>query len=308
MIRKLGLCVAFVICLLLCGCGNDGRTYEVKDPLSEDEIIEYVRRAILEETGDDTEVRILSKEDMFVTIASGIDSCVETDYPVKGGHTYHLEIRSKADRNIVGTGTYEDGCTVTYKDGKTEENAPGVYSDYKKQRGLYLIDSEYKEVLGQYFSEYYIYKDVGIDVRYDIFLQCTDYVTLSDVLRRLGSTANIYEDDVYSSFNVFIYKDAEVFQKKDFCSYLDEHENSVGHSSGAYLIEQYTGKNVTRIGESEKFDRNLFETNGASAAETNQEYVEYTQFDYLVFYFYNSSNSSYKSFHIYGVKDRTGTE
>ncbi|MBO4696708.1 MAG: hypothetical protein J5643_05425 [Lachnospiraceae bacterium] len=304
MIRKSGLCAALFFCMLLCGCGDDGRTYKVKNPLSEAEIVEYVTKAVKDETGDDVDVKIVGKEDMIITLSDGIDGCLRTDYPVEGGHTYHLEIRCKSEGNIMGTGTYEDGCTVTYKDGATRDFKPKFSSDYKKQRGLYLIRSEFERELGQYFSEYYIYKDVSNDAGYDIFLQCSDYDILERILKSFNRTVSSHRNEVYTCFSVYIYKDAEAFQKRAFTLYPNGHEDFGGQSHGGDMIEQYTGKNVTEIGGGRGFERNLFESDGASAAETDEKYEDAARFDYLIFYYDSEPNAASHNgdTRIYGVR------
>ncbi len=292
MVRKLGLCVAFVICMLLCGCGDDGRKYKVSDPRSENEIIEYVTKAVKDESGDDVDVKIIGKEDMIITLSDGIDGCWRTDYPVEGGHTYHLEIRNKVYRDLVAEGTYKDGCTVTYKNGERRDEAERFYSDYKKQKGLYLVRKEFEEVLKQNFSEYYIYRDVSNAMGYDIFLQCNDYDTVANVLKRFNSSVKTHRDEAYVCFSVYIYKDAEAFRKADFTRYPEGHEDFGGQSHGGDMIEQYTGKNVTEIGGGRGFERDLFESDGASAAETDERYEDAARFDYLIFYYDSEPNAA----------------
>ena len=72
------------------------------------------------------------------------------------------------------------------------------------------------------------------------------------------------------------------------------------------MIEQYTGKEVTRIGYSKGFNYDLFVSNGASAAETYDEYVDYNTFEYLVFWYDAEPNSfvgnNSPQLQIFGVK------
>ena len=72
------------------------------------------------------------------------------------------------------------------------------------------------------------------------------------------------------------------------------------------MIEQYTGKEVIRIGGGKDFNYELFTSNGASAANTNDEYIDYNTFEYLVFW-YNAEPNSFvgyntPSMQIFGVK------
>ena len=72
------------------------------------------------------------------------------------------------------------------------------------------------------------------------------------------------------------------------------------------MIEQYTGKEVVRIGREKGFNYEFFTSNGASNANTDEEYVDYHNFEYLVFWYDAEPNSfigyNYPSIEIYGVK------
>ena len=305
MLKKIKwLLISLVGMFFLTGCGVDN--IKVNNPLNENEIISYVQKQIYSETSDNVIVKIISKEDLEVC-TDWFGGCVNYQ-KVDNGYSYTLEITNKDNTNIIATGTYNDGYIIyddEYTDGKSIKE---IYfeSDYKEQKGLNLIKTEFTNTLNEKFDKYYLYKDVSNDEGYDIFINSSNYSEINSLLSSFNDIIIKYRDYVYTSYSVYIYKDENVFNSTNFELYNNGTEDYDGQSYGKDMIEQYTGKEVTRIGYSIGFNYDLFMSNGASAAETYDEYVDYNTFDFLVFWNDAEPNSfvgaNCSLLHIFGVK------
>lgn len=306
---KKGIVFALIIVgiFLTISCSaNNVNNKKAYNPLSEDELITYIQNRIYNETGDTVIVNITSKKEIEVITFSLFDIPLESE-KVDNGYIYNVEIINKDNTDIVATGRYTDGYIIY------DEGFPGgkkiveahFNNDYREQKGLFIIQSEMVDALDERFSDYYIYK-VSNDNRYDIYLHSPDYDTINELLLSFKDIVIKYRDDVYASYYVYIYKDETVFHNTDFEANKSGTDSYVGQSYGKDMIEQYTGKTATRIGFSKEFDYDLFTSNGASAAETYDEYVDYKSFDYLVFWYHAGPNSfvGYNSpnLQIFGVK------
>lgn len=301
MIKKVKLLLILIVgTFLLTGCGVD--SIKVNNPLNEKEIISYVQKQIYNETGDNVIAKITSKEDLKVCTV-WLDDCFYHQ-KVDNGYSYTLKITNKDNSNIVATGTYNDGYIIYDKYGN-EINEFYFESNYKEQKGLNLIKNEFINALQEKFDKYYLYKDVSNDKGYDIFINSSDYNDINNLLSNFNNTIIKYRDYVYTRYSVYIYKDEKAFNNTNFELY----NNGKEYGEPSYvkdMIEQYTGKEVTRIGSSKEFNYDLFVSNGASAAETDDEYVDYNTFEYLVFWYAASPNSfvgyNRPQFKIFGVK------
>lgn len=289
-------------------CNTDNTvTAEAYNPLNEDEIITYIQNRIYNEIGDTVTVNITSKKELELVSASLFDIPLEYE-KVDNGHSYTVEIKNMNNTDIIATGTYTDAYVIYDPDFINGKKIKEAYfqSDYREQKGLFLIQSEMVDALEQKFDIYYIYKDVSNDNGYDIFIHSSNYDDINDLLLRFRDIVVTYREEVYTSYSVYIYKDETVFSNTDFESYKNGTEKYVGQSYGKDMIEQYTGKTATRIGFSEGFDHALFTSNGASAAETYDEYVDYKSFDYLVFWYHAEPNSfvgyNNPNLQIFGIK------
>ena len=304
MLKRIKLVILVFLVILLCGCGVG--SVKVNNPLTENEIINYVQNEIYRETGDETRVSIINKEKLSVCTA-WLDGCVRYQ-TVEGGHWYEVEIINKSNNEIIGKGKYRDGYIKydkQYTNGKSE-SAHSFTSNYKEQKGLFLIKNEFINALNEKFNKYHIYNDVSNDTGYDIFINSSNYDDINDLLLKFKNTVIKYRDIAYTSYSVYIYKDENVFNNTNFDLYKNGHEYYGGQSYGKDMIEQYTGKEVIRIGGGKDFNYELFTSNGASAANTNDEYIDYNTFEYLVFW-YNAEPNSFvgyntPSMQIFGVK------
>lgn len=302
MIKKVKLLLILIVgTFLLTGCGVD--SIKVNNPLNEKEIISYVQKQIYNETGDNVIAKITSKEPLKVC-TDWFDGCINYQ-KVDNGYSYTIEI---TNNNISATGTYNDGYII-YDDKYTNGKSIKEFyfeSDYKEQKGLNLIKNEFTNALDEKFDKYYLYKDVSNNEGYDIFINSSNYDEINSLLLSLNDIIIKYRDNVYTCYSVYIYKDENVFNSTNFELYNNGTEDYVGQSYGKDMIEQYTGKEVTRIGFSNEFNYDLFVSNGASAAETYDEYVDYNTFEYLVFWYDAEPNSfvgaNSPHLQIFGVK------
>lgn len=304
MLRMIVLIISVFLVISL--WGFDVNSVKVNNPLTENEIINYIQNEIYRETGDETRVNIINKKELSIA-KNWLDGCVRYQ-PVEGGYSYEVEIMNKSNNEIIGTGTYEDGYIEydkQYMNGKNER-AHSFKSNYKKQKGLFLIKNEFINALNEKFNKYYIYKDVSNDTGYDIFINSSNYDDINDLLLKFKDTIIKYRDLAYTSYSVYIYKDESIFNNTIFDLYKNGHENYIGQSYGKNMIQQYTGKEVIRIGFSRDFDYELFTTNGASAANSDKEYIDYNTFEYLVFWYDAEPNSfvnvNTPTMQIFGVK------
>lgn len=304
MLKKFKLIIPVFFAMLLCGCGVD--SVKVNNPLTENEIIKFVQNEIYRESSDETNVKIINKKELSVC-TSWFDDCLRYQ-TVEGGHSYEVEITNRSNNEIIGTGKYDDGYTLydkQYTNGKSKK-AHSFTSNYKEQKGLYLIKNEFISALNEKFNKYYIYKDVSNDEGYDIFINSSNYDDINNLLSKFKNTVVKYRDLTYTSYSVYIYKDESAFNNTNFELYKSGHENYGGQSYGKDMIEQYTGKEVIRIGGGEDFNYELFISNGASAANTDAKYIDYNTFEYLVFWYDAEPNSfvgnNTPSMQIFGVK------
>ena len=296
--------VSLILTLLLTGCGYDRLVAE--DPLSEDEVIAYAEAKIYEETGDRVTAEIVTKEDLRACTV-WFDGPVAYQ-SVENGSEYELKITSDEDKNIVARAYYEDGYTVYDKDygpggSKTE---PSFNHNYVSKRGFNTVKKEFIKALDERFDEYYIYDDVSTDHGLDIFICSSDYEVIYDLLLDFKNTVITYRDEEYVTYGVYIYKDEQAFNNKDFERYVDGHQDSGGQSYALDMISQYTGKQVVKLFNCRHFDQAFFENDGAVNAYRIIDDADPDSFDYLIFYYdaepnaFVGANASFTT--VYGVR------
>ena len=113
--------IASIVALLLLLTGCDGITAKANDPLSEEEVIEYVCDKIREECGDEVTATIVSKTQLEIPTAWFDGPMGYID--VEGGHSYVLEVKNKEIEELVANAYYDDGYTE-YSSKKTAGGAP----------------------------------------------------------------------------------------------------------------------------------------------------------------------------------------
>ena len=301
MIKKISYSILLVIfMILLSGCEMEMAF--VKDPLSKKDVIKHVQKEIYNEFGDEVTVKIVSQDDLMVCTYVW-DECDTPNQKVRGGTSYKLEIRDNKNREVVATGTYNDGYVAygTKYYGIRNVQSSSFTSNYAEKKGMLKIKDDFVVALKNKFNKYYVYMDISNNDNYDIFVSSSSYDDINYLITEFNKVAIKYKPTVRITYSIYIYKDEEIFNSIDFDSYDGKKE-----SSGIKMIEQFTIKEATKIGYSNIFNYDLFTTNGASAASYDEQYIDYTTFDYIVFWYY-SGNSPYQSgdlpeMHIFGIK------
>ncbi|MCR5836716.1 MAG: hypothetical protein K6G88_09425 [Lachnospiraceae bacterium] len=286
MLKRIKIILPILLVMLLSGCGVN--KYKVNNPLTEKEIIKYVQNVIYKEYGDETIVKIVNKEEEMVG-TFWLDGW--SNYkPVKGAYSYDVEIINKNNKELKATGTYEDGYAKYDKKYGKFVTPHSFTSDYKIQKGLFLIKKEFISALDDKFTKYYIYKDISDDEEYNIFINSSDYDEINDLLSEFNKTIIKYRDLAYTSYNVYIYKDESVFNETNFDLY-EKWPRDYRDQERGDTIEKLAGKEVIIIGYDDSFNYDLFTSNGASAEGIDDEYVDYNTFEYLVFFCSAEPNS-----------------
>lgn len=275
--------IFLMLTVLMTGCSDERSVADA--PLSEDEVIAYAQAKIYEETGDRVKAEIVAKNQLKRTTL-WFDGPVAYQN-VENGSEYELKITSKDNEDIVARAYYKDGYTVY-----DEDSGPGGYKqepyfshDYVSRRGFNTVKTEFIRALDERFDEYYIYDDVSTDDGLDIFICSSDYEVINDLLLDFKNTVIIYRDEEYVTYSVYIYKDEQAFNNKDFERYEDGHEDFGGQSYGEDMISQYTGKQVVKLSNCEHFDQDFFESDGAVNAYRIIDDADPDSFDYLIFYY-----------------------
>ena len=302
-IKKLIIVIPLIMIFLLSGCGGYDKIVADK-PLSEDEVIAYVKEQIYEETGDTVKVEIVSKKKLRVATA-WLDGPMGYQ-DVVNGHEYKFKIINEKT-GFEATATYKDAFIIydkeDYPGGSKEEAA--FYNNYTERRGYNAVKTGFIDALDERFDKYYIYDDVSTDEGLDVFICSTDFEKIDGLLNEFKEITIAYEEQQYVTYSVYIYKDEKVFNSTDFEKYKTGHEDYSGQSFGKDMIKNYTGKEATFCSFCHSFDRAFFESNGVINAKPNKDNVSPDSFDYIVFWYNAEPNSfvnSGPSVYVYGVK------
>ncbi|MBR6365273.1 MAG: hypothetical protein IKS10_04135 [Lachnospiraceae bacterium] len=295
------LFISFFILLCLTGCGDrvdSGAKGKVEDnPLSEEEIIKYVKDYMYSTYKDEVEVQILGKNDLKRVTEDGFS--MDGSYfgggkyvMIKNGHSYPLEI-TFSKYNTTVHGIYEDGYTLTRKNRVgSEEVSRSVSINYYDDLRLDAIirKAEFEELLGEYFTKFHIYEDPTSQPYYNIYLYSTDYEKLNEALNEFAKIGYSKYPDYVREFHAFIFKDEEFYDSFDFdkCNNIDPYDDSIGLTSydlihsPEKIIEHYLQKNLTLITTCEDLDQDIFTTNGQSGWEEGTE-----EFDHVLFMYWS---------------------
>ncbi len=302
------LAVFFLFVFSGCTTGDWESSAEAYHPLSEEEVIEYVRDMIYKETGDEVDVRITETEDLRAPIVWAMDNSPVAYTNVENGHYYKMIVENG---DVRGIAEYSDGYIVYYNTdgGATSSINDAVYwSDYPDNKSGNVIRDEFAAVLDETFDEYYLYPDVGNSEGLDIFICSSDYEKLDELFDRLNNICLKYSVGTRKAYTAYIYKDEEAFQKKDFEIYPNI-LTTWSQPWPQFIIEAYTDREVTCIVSGvELFDRTLFETDGAYAVESKWEHaaqVDVSSFDYVIVCYECEADSNwglFEDFEIFGVK------
>ena len=111
--KKLFIIITIIGLFLLTGCGKKLEAY---NPISEEELIEYVKEEIYKNTGDEVDVEIKSKKPIKLCAANINLTCFGPK-TVPDSYSYYLIITSKTNPEV--TSDYNNYYSDSYKeDGK----------------------------------------------------------------------------------------------------------------------------------------------------------------------------------------------
>lgn len=240
--------------LLLSGCAF--ARFVADDPLSDEEVIAYAQEQIYKETGDEVTAEITAKETLMVpTLYIDGGGAYRS---VKGAHEYDLKITSKEYSGLVATAFYKDGYILydqNYPGGTAVE--PTFHDNYKERKNFYYLKKEFEEALNERFDDYRIYDDVSeyYGEGLDIFICSTDCDRINDLLSKFEDIVFKYNPEnfefvPFDYYNVYVYKDKQVFNSTDFEKYKDAKPDSDDHSSIDFYSIAKTIFKVLVLGES----------------------------------------------------------
>ena len=294
--KFLAIVMFLVICLTGCATEDPDFTGMVEDnPLSEEEIVQYVKDFMLKQYGDEAEVKVTGKYDLTHSTYSrpGIDggkSIFGGRYAnIKKGHRYGLEIVNER-MGITVSGTYRDGYALTNKKtGVSEsfERSIEIDDKYSIMKNEILFEEDANKLLKSKFSKFRFYKDpsnhdhLGAGY-YNLYLYITDDTSINEtVAELLDMDINKYS---YIAFEirVFIFNNEKLYNSFDFdkCNNIKLAETSAGESDAdknaelsaldirynpEKLIEKYLNTEITYITSCDNLDHDVFTTNGLIA-------------------------------------------
>ena len=115
-----------LICLLLIGCSKDKN--EVINPITEEELIAFIKEDMKKRNGSNVEVSIESKETYYHCLIGMDDTCY-SKIPIKDAYIYHIIIDNINGHRQSTTATFIDSYQVKDKKDK-----------YKKYERIFVID------------------------------------------------------------------------------------------------------------------------------------------------------------------------
>ena len=305
------ICVLFLVpCVCLGGCESKKSKitrYIVVDPLSEDEIIDYVHSEILKETGDDTIVKIVKKENLSYYHTVWFDGPIYTSgYSVIDGHEYSLSIQNKEYPDLVVEATYHDGYEKKEDERTVEEYTPFFWSKYKEKREEFLLvqrqleqekqrkeeqEKGFAEALAEGFDTYYLYKDASHKGELVVFLYSEEYEKIAALLKRFVRITSEAGEYSVSVVHVYIFKDKALFVETHPELFPGEGEQ---HPRGSVQVLRYiTGRNAVEDTWRQGFVKEVFDREvpatveaGETASPDSQPVKENLDCDFVYVYWY----------------------
>ncbi|MBR5178968.1 MAG: hypothetical protein IKW90_09260 [Lachnospiraceae bacterium] len=287
--------VAIVLVMVLVGCATEDPDYSGKvedNPLSEKEIITYVKDIMLNRYEDEVDVKITGKHDLAHTTYTrpGLDggtSIFGRKYAsIKKGHSYSLEITSLR-YNITTTGTYRDGYYLTNKNTDNSQffdRSFDIDYHYSIQKEELLFENEADEILRNKFSKFKLYKDPSNNRHsgagyYNIYLYSVDDNDISEAMSELILIDYKKYNSVAYKIRAFIFKDEAFYDSFDFdvCNNIEIVNTSFGESEKdnpgkltesdvqyrpEKIIEKYLNTELTYITSCVDLDHDVFITDG----------------------------------------------
>lgn len=275
--KKQLLLVWMVLSLFCVACGTYEDSSKVgkveADPLSEAEIIEYVKDYVYQAYKDEVEVEIVSKTPYGRYELSSFSMDLATFYSkyvnIKDAYRYGLVVINP-EYGLTVEGGYVDAFTIKNKHGG------GIYHDSKRDMWIddnYKImrkEAKYMErfgaALSEYTSKYHVYKSpTNTDYSagyYNIYVCCPDEEQTNNVHGVLTGYTDYYSKDLVSGFNVMIFRDEQLYDSIDFDRFNNipfVEKYGGGQSEGTLtredieqhpekMIERYLGSGLAYIG------------------------------------------------------------
>lgn len=292
--------VLSIAIILLSGCGI--KSVKVNDQLTENEIISYVQNQIYNETGDEVEVEIKSKDNLTICTYE-IDGCVRWRR-VEGAYSYKLNITNEDNFIISSTGTYEDGYIKEYKDGRKEVEKPNFENGYLSTKGRFLLKNEFINALKEKTPKYYIHGDGD----YNIYINSSEYDKINSLILKFNEITKKYLEYTDIDYKIYVFKDENFFNSINFelFEYICKQDGGCYTPSAISNLEQVTGKEFKKIMEISDFNSDLFKNNEISNLKDNEKIEELNSFNYFIFEYYGSTTdvkyNNKRNIEVYGVK------
>lgn len=297
MLKKISLFLIILLCgLSLTGCTS---TLEVIDPLSEEEIIKYVKNRIATECQDDVEVKIISRKKLKVCPESYVPCFY--DRKVKGGTSYSIKITNKNNKDISAIVNYNDG----YFDTKLSETTEAYLgTKYFRKSSLYKLEKEFNDILSKNADKYFVLRDAKNGNGFQIFINSNDSEKVNNIIENFKNAVSSYINEKHDlhviTYTLYVYKDKDIFDSINFNIYnnyrLDEDElfKGANHSNSREVLNQVSGVTIDIISAASDFNKEMFETDGKS--HLKEEFKnKYNDYKYFVYSYYIGQSSTYNT-------------
>lgn len=264
---------------ILSSCGTRDKNYTATveaQPLSEKEIIAFVKDYMLKKYNDDVDVTIDSKRGLrYETyVGPGLDggySLFDRKYvDVAKGHSYTVQITNKL-YGISALGTYRDGFSLYNKETKATQfidREVHINSNYENDRAYAMMEADLKEIMAGYVPNHRFYEDVTDNETakrfYNFYLCDEDAEAACEGLKKVVERCTEkywYIDHI----RVFVFTDADIYGSIDFNvlnnpEFVSDYEENAApevlrrsdlEQRPYVLLEKYFGGGLTPVASSE---------------------------------------------------------
>lgn len=288
---KLWILVFSLFFLSSCAATYDG---DVHNPLTEEEIIEYVKSEIKKNSGDDVNARIVYKKPLEICEDDYIPCFY--DRKIRGAHSYSLEVTNINNPDISAIVVYIDAYYDNHIEKVREARIDNEY--YRKQK-IYYLEQGMKKLLDESEEKYYLLLDQYDKHGYHIFINTTNFDKLETISNGINNLLMKYKDGYYTlyvNFDIYVYKDSEIFNSIDFESYKNYRgdENNLSQygnfSNPTKVFNKLSTVSSALVASNSKLDYDLFITDGKSNLKEDA-ITSYDGYKYFVFIYKSCSNS-----------------
>lgn len=289
--------IIFLIIASVTGCGKAKiKEYE---PTSKNDVINYAKTEVYDQTGDKVEVKIVSDRLQVVCLKYSVVRCIKqaTNKKVR---EYTVEISNPEIENLTVTSTFFD----SYKQGN--KIIPRyITKEYELEKNYLERNKEVNQAFASSNLQYKIYRSaVGANTD-DIFLVVND----SNTLKRVISTLNlIAENENYGygyGYRLFIVKNADILNSLKLESYekareKDEYKYNSRKQVIMYLSEitekeERTTNRLTKIYNSSMDNLEIFSKFDDNSLLSDNKYLIYVASK-------KGTDATEEGFFIYGIK------